>query len=240
MSRKSWYRIHKWIAIVLGVFLLGWTVSGIVMVLPPFWFGLTEVNAEQPISYRDAVLSPAEAITSLEQALGEPVQVKSFGLLKLHGRLVYQISIPGDLRLVDSQTGELVELDANLAGQIVRDSLPEKNGDDRVDLVTSHSAIYPFGPLPVYRVTFPDDADSYYVNVWNGRVSRSNAMTRLRRAIVSVHTFEPIRLLVHREALQNGALILFSLVGIATALTGYYLAILPLTKRKSNNRGDDE
>lgn len=233
MSRKAWYRVHKWAAVAMGLFLLGWTVSGIVMILPG---GVTAVTPTTPIDYESVQLSPAQAIDRLGEALGREITATNVGVLPLYGSLVYQISMQGGpMRMIDGRTGELVDITPELAEQIVRHSLPDQSSLGEVELLEHHDLLYPMGTLPVYRVTFvTDPANTYYVNVWNGSVNRSDSMTRLRRLIVSVHTFEPVRVITHRESVQHGLLIFFSGVGIATALTGYYLALLPYLRRKGD------
>jgi len=50
-------------------------------------------------------------------------------------------------------------------------------------------------------------------------------MDRIRGAIASLHTFEPIKLITKRDAVRNGLLIISSLIGIVASMTGYYLAL---------------
>ncbi|MFQ5435156.1 MAG: hypothetical protein ACE5FD_09800 [Anaerolineae bacterium] len=233
MSRKTWYRIHKWFSITVGIFFLAWTGSGIVMTLPPGWFEPKEMISEAPVSYDAAVLSPAEAVAAVGEAVGKEITPDTFSLHKLNGRLLYGLNIPGEFYLVDATTGDIVQIDEALATDLVTAQTDTAVRD--AELLTKHDLRYPFGPLPVYRVDAADGADSFYVNFWNGRVSQSTTLTRIKAAIVSLHTFEPLKLLVNREDIKNNALILFSVVGIGTALTGYYLAILPYMKKKTKS-----
>ena len=85
---------------------------------------------------------------------------------------------------------------------------------------------YPWGPLPVYRVVVAEDPSTlYYFSVRDGTVSRSDRESRIRNAVASLHTLDPIKLLIEREAFRKGLLIVASLIGIAAVCTGYALAL---------------
>lgn len=238
MTRKTWYRIHKWISIVVGAFFLIWTGSGIVMTLPPGWFEPAEIVSEKHVAYEQAVMSPAEAIAAVGMAEGRSLTADDLSLHKLNGRLLYGINTSGIFQLVDAETGELVKIDEAMAVALVRDQTD--TAVNEAQLLTRHDFRYPFGTIPVYRVDAEDGSDSFYVNFWNGRVSQSTPLTRIKAAIVSLHTFEPIKLLVNREGVKNSALILLSIAGIGTALTGYYLAILPYLRKSTRSEKQND
>ena len=57
-----------------------------------------------------------------------------------------------------------------------------------------------------------------------GTVQRSDRESRIRNAITSLHTLDPVKLLIERDAVR-GLLLLMSLIGMAAAGTGFYLAL---------------
>jgi len=73
---------------------------------------------------------------------------------------------------------------------------------------------------------FDDDrATVSYISTSDGTVRRSDRWSRIRGAITSLHTFEPVKLITKRDAVRKGLLALLSMVGVGVAGTGYYLAL---------------
>ena len=72
---------------------------------------------------------------------------------------------------------------------------------------------------------------SYYVSVNDGTLTIQNRWTLLFRIVMSVHTFERLRLILQTQ-IKTGLLIFFSLLGIFTALTGNYLAVQPWLRQR--------
>jgi hypothetical protein len=236
ITLKTWHQIHKWISIAVGLFLLVWLVSGVVMVLPERWFQPLLLAPGEGIDYTSASLSPQAAIEHLEQTKGEEVQVSWVGFSALDGRLAYHLYlVDGSSALIDATTGEPIVVDVEMAERIASRLGDGGTGPGTVQWVYKHDLVYPFGPLPVYRVIYDrSSAPMVYVSPEDGSVSVSSPGTRLRSALASLHTFEPLRLLTPSERLRKGLLVLLGLVGIGTALTGYFLAILPLLRRKTH------
>ena len=113
-----------------------------------------------------------------------------------------------------------------LAEQIARDDFPSRARVLQIERADRHSFDYPWGPLPAYRIVFDDaQATVFYVSTSDGTVQRSDRSSRIRRAITSLHTFEPLKLITKRDAVRRGLLVLLSVVGVGVAGTGYYLAL---------------
>lgn len=238
MKNRTWYRIHKWFAITVGVFFLVWTISGIVMILPARLFGPTQFEFPITVGLREARTSPAQAIEVIEQRVGEPVNVVDLNVRQVQDRPVYEIvTLEHGTYLVDIDQGQVLEITAQLAEAIARDKASVQGEVQSIEKLTAHDLYYPFGNLPVYRVVFEGDGSNmYYISAVNGEFSRSNTLTRLRAAISSLHTFEPLTLLVQQNSVRKGLLGLTALVGVMTALTGYLLALLPYLRRRDQNR----
>lgn len=235
MTRKTWYALHKWLAVGVGIFILTWTISGIVMVLPAHWFGSSEPEEALVIpKYRNASISPAQAVVALESELDQPVDLSQITLKQVLDRVVYEIAYPdGGAHLIDATSGELFRITPEVAEQIAR---REHGGEGKVfglERLNEHNLIYPFGPLPVYQVVFENDRSAYYyVRVRNGAVERSTGLTRLRNLITSLHTFEPIKLISTRDTLRKGLLVMTALVAVGVSITGYIIFITPILNRR--------
>ena len=227
MTKRKMYKVHKWIAVTVGVFFLVWLISGIAMVLPNSWYTPVPQRRPGPIDFKEVTVSPAEAIATLARLLGSYPEVNSVNLKRIRERAVYQISVKrGDLHLIDARSGEVFKITQELAEQIARDEFPLEARVLQIDLVTRNSFSYPWGSVPAYEVVFDDNqATMSHVAVSGGTVRRSTRWSRIQAAVVSLHTFEPLKLITKRKAARKGLLLLLSLLGIAVAGTGYYLSI---------------
>jgi hypothetical protein len=234
MKVKTWHQIHKYLAIFAGLFLLAWTVSGIVMMLPVEWFEPTAMTTPERIDYSGAMISPAVAVERLEEKLGAPVEVITLELKTIQGRPIYDIIAANvGSKLIDATTGAPFQVTQKVAEQIAREAIASQAEIQSTVRIKEHNISYPFGPLPVFRIAFSDRPGMYYyVTTQDGVISQSNWLTRVRSAVVSLHTFEPVQLLTDKTGVRQGLLVVTAAVGVLVALTGYYIAILPAMRRR--------
>jgi uncharacterized iron-regulated membrane protein len=234
MTRGQYRTLHKWVFIFMGAFILIWCVSGIVMVLPMYWFG-AEIHGGKPaIDYRRVTLSPAEAAERLEQHTGTRLDVRRIRLKQVHDRLIYQVNVKGQTNgYIDGLTGEYFQFTPELAEQITRSAFDIDATLAESTRLTEHDTSYPFGQLPVYRVRFADGSGArYFVTESDARVSRSTTLSRLRNAVVSLHAFEPVEFFTHSKQLRINLLVLTGILTILGAIIGYILA-LPSGRKKN-------
>lgn len=227
MTRGQFRTLHKWIFIFMGAIILAWCASGILMVLPMQWFGAAVDGVQPAIDYRNITLSPAEAAARLEQHTGTRLDVRRIQLQQIHEHLLYQINAEGHATgYIDALTGGYFEFTPDLAEQITRTAFDIDAPLAESTRLTEHDTSYPFGQLPVFRVRFADGTGSrYFVNESSARVSRSTALSRLRSAIVSLHTFEPVEYFTHSSKLRKNLLVLTGAITMLGAIIGYILAL---------------
>ena len=136
-----------WIGIFVGVVLLMWSVTRVVLMVPGH---RPEVAAPGPLER--AAVSPPEALVI---ALGD-----SGGEVRRHRWFVFTSESPIALTggrqpiLVDAESGERIEITANLAEAVAREAIGREGGTVRVEPLRKHDAFYPAGSLPVWRVRF--------------------------------------------------------------------------------------
>jgi len=219
------YRIHKWFAVIVGGFVLVWLISGIVMILPRL--GPAPAQSQLSIDFGEIAISPAQAVTALAEALGKPLEVNRLSLRRIQNVIVYEVSIRnGPSRLINAISGQVFTVTPDLAEQLVRETFPTQARVFQIEQVTRHSYSYQWGPLPAYRIVFNDDgANLYHVSINDGTIQRSDRLTRLRWAIQSLHTFEPVKLIIQRDEFRKGLLVLLGMVGIGAVVTGYCLVL---------------
>jgi hypothetical protein len=226
MTRSAITRLHRWIAIPIGVFILVWSISGIVMVAAPRLVPPAPQPSSGPLDLAGVGVSPAEAVASVEKRIGTTVSVQSLTLKRIGDVPVYSVSVEGKgLNLVDARTGQMFTMGPELAERIARRNVPAQAATRRVELVTERAPSYPWGPLPAYRVSFDGVGSDYYVSTEDGSVLRFDTRHMVVGLIESLHTFAPVRLLTEREGVRQGLLLLTSIVAVGLGITGYFLAL---------------
>ena len=219
------YRVHKRFAVSVGIFIILWCISGIAMILPLPQFEADEKKTQLVVNYAAARLSPADVVATLGKDLQKSIQVRSVSMLQIRDSLAYRIVLrTGESHLINTGSGKVFLIDAKLAEQIARDEFPTRAQVREIVQLVQHQPDYPRGPIPVYRVLFDDSlATTSFVAIQDGSVRRNNRWTRLRDRIVDIHTFRNV--IVGHEWLRRGLLLLLAVVALATATTGYYLAL---------------
>jgi hypothetical protein len=227
MNNRKLRTIHRWLFTFVGIFMVTWLLSGILMAIPNDWFGDVMWHKNPVPDYRNAVFSPAEAIATLEAGSSTRVQVKNTKLRQINEHLLYSMELAdGSEQLVDASNGEPFTFTAELAESIIRDNFKIDAPLAEIGQVTEHSAAYPWGKLPVFRATFTDSSSvSYFIAPADLKVFRSSPVTRLRTAITSLHEFGPVNFLTSDSRVRKGLLIVIAGIALAGTIAGVLLTL---------------
>jgi len=228
MTRKQWYRLHKWLAVGSGIVLLMWCGTGVVMVihhLSPRISGLPtsqSVGAFEPID--SLLVSPARAASIAADPLDgrAPTQMD---LRPLGTRVVYRLRSPGgNTAMVDARSGSLVRVDSALAVALVRQRYDLGGDVTSFRTIRSNDSRYPFGTLPGLQMRLADGGRATFtVGVSSGEVFRSSPTSRLRTFMGAAHSFGQLRPLIG-EAGTYWSLTLIGTLTILAGLTGFWIA----------------
>lgn len=241
-------KLHRWGSIVVGVFMLAWFISGIVMLLPRTWLTRLEdliygtqsevasqaEPASEPPDLRDIQVSVPQAIASLEKEIGRNVQVARVSVARFGDRLAHQIVLQdGSRHLVDAITGTPISITQAVAEETARAIMPPGVAIANTALLSVRDHYY-WGSPPAYKIAFDDQRRMVvYVSAVTGQVEQvSDQFGRVLRWVDGIHLFEPVLLIIQRDEVRKGLLILVSIVGIGVEVTGYYLAWRP--RRRSS------
>lgn len=233
MFRRFMRKIHRWVFISMGVFMLLWVISGIMISVPNHWLERKAGGVNNAVDYAAFTQSPAEIASKIRQTLGADADVKSLGFQKIGDRDLYSVQVNnGDDLLVDARTGEPFSVSAEMAEDLVRKGFDVDPMVLENTALHKHTISYAYGPLPVYRLRFKGDSSRvYYVNPMSGNVHESSFLTRARMAAGFLHSFQPVKVVTGRESLQVGSLLVVGIVSLIGVLAGVYL-IFPLGRRR--------
>lgn len=222
-------RLHKWLAIIIGIQLLLWFVSGTLMSLLP----IEQVRGEHLID-RSAATLPAEAVLSdparFARAAGAPVETLTHRMLL--GCPIVEVVTAKGTRLFDAVTGApLTAPGTAQAEQIVRSAW---RGEGRpaatVERIATESTEYR-GPLPAWRVALADkDATRVFIAADTGRITAVRTSTwRLYDFFWGLHIMD----WKNHENFNTPWLLGFALGGLALWLGGAVLLYMrwPIRRR---------
>ena len=219
--RSTLRRWHVWLGWLIGLPLLFWTVSGVVMV----WKPIEEVRGTD-------LLAPARPVRLTAPAV--PPDVAGMPLAKLSleqradgARWVVAMQ-DGPTRLADPLTGRL--LPPLGAPDAAREVLARYRGSARVERVMRTDAEHPSlelrRPIAAYAVQL-SDGTHFYVDAGSGEVvARRTRWWRFYDWMWGLHIMD----LGGREDSHNPWVVGFGLAALASTLLA--LALLPLTLRR--------
>ena len=223
--RKTLRRYHIWLGWLVGVPMIFWTVSGLVMVARPIEDvrGTALIRDAAPIASTRGVIAPmieGRAISSmkLESRAGGPRWVISFA--------------DGGGRLADPATGAL--LPALGAAEAAREVMTRYTGQAKVVETSRVAANSP--PLELrramdgWRVRMDDDTH-FYVDSGSGEIiARRTSWWRIYDFMWGLHIMD----LQGREDTNNPWVVTFGALSVLMALLA--IVLLPLTVWKRNRK----
>lgn len=225
-SIKLWItRIHLWAGLLLGLQVLVWMSSGVIM----SWFHIKQVRGEHNIAQRPeqtldthtTYFDPAR-LADMSGAKG----AKRITLRHLLDRPVYDVDTAEGRRLFDAVTGDRLDpLPEEMARALAARDFSGEGSIASAGLLKERTTEYR-GELPVWRVQFTDPGNTrIYVSAATGEVTaRRNAIWRLYDFFWMLHIMD----YDERTDFNNPLIKTASATGLVFALSGLVLVILRL------------
>ncbi len=223
--RSSLRRYHIWLGWLVGVPMLLWTVSGVLMVVKP----IEEVRGA-------ALLSDLPPVRLAAPAIVPTVEFKPTSKLTLEQRATGPRWVlafaDGASRLADPATGRL--LPAMSAADAARELGARYTGKASIASVTHIDPENPpidlRRPLDSWKIRM-SDGTHFYVDRWTGEIAaRRTAWWRFYDFMWGLHIMD----LETREDAHNPWLIGFGIVAALTTIMA--LILLPMTSRRKKKR----
>ncbi len=125
MTLLTWHKIHKWLWVFTGIFLLTWLGSGILMLLPK---RLVDTGPQVPritVDYEKAAMSPAKAIQLARRMAGSNAPASRVIFRPVHDKSTYSVKLEGSPEVViDAVSGDPFEMSPELAKAITMFNFP--------------------------------------------------------------------------------------------------------------------
>jgi len=223
--RSKLRRYHIWLGWLIGVPMLLWSVSGVLMVIKP----IEEVRGA-------ALLSDLAPVRLAAPAIVPAVDLKPTAKLTLEQRATGPRWVlafaDGASRLADPATGRL--LPAMSAAEAARELGARYTGKARIASVTRVDPATPpidlRRPLDSWKIAM-SDGTFFYVDRWTGEIAaRRTAWWRFYDFMWGLHIMD----LQTREDAHNPWLIGFGITAAATSVMA--LILLPMASRRKKKR----
>jgi hypothetical protein len=224
--RKIMYKIHKWIGIIVGIFMLNWIITGLVFYLPIYH--PVEYD-EQSMSVKEVQgigLNPEIAVSNFKKSRKNFMEIQSITLKRIGDSLVYDLRAKEEIPyLIDAKTDERFIISKEIAEQIAKEVFPKNANILSTDLINKHDLSYPWGPLPVFRVTLEDnDGKVLYIRKNDGKVQRiNNKWSKLINISDTLHSLYFLIPITKKEYVRNFIVYILATAALIDVLIGYYL-----------------
>lgn len=219
-------RIHKWVALLVGVQVLLWILGGLVMSAIPIEIvrGEHKIAAAAPVSVEPQGLIPLETAARTAGA----TQISGAALGQVLGRPVWRIESEADTYTVDAVSGApLSPVTETLAREIALADYSSTGQIAKIEMLATPPTEYG-GPGPVWQVIFSDaDQTTLYIDP-------ASAMVRARRS--STWRFYDFFWRLHVMDYDDGAdfnhplLVTAAGAGLFVALSGLVLLVFRLRR----------
>jgi len=222
--RKLARKIHKLVFIYVGIFMLLWVVTGIIMSLPGHrsWVDLTPKSLEK-YDYISISLSPSDAVRSLRK-IKNINKVKNIRLSTIQGKIMYVIRDDKNKNyLINTKTGAYYHLTLEDAITRVPQVYNIKEPVVESTVQNNHDLGYMWGDLPVYKLRYEGSSDVFYVNPLTGEALRPSLFSQIKAVSSMLHTIEPITKITGSDRIRWMSVVFIGLLSLLGTIFGIYL-----------------
>lgn len=218
---RWFYKVHKWVGVSVGVVLLMWIVTGVLLSVGE---GRGQSRPAPP-DYARATLSPAAAVAAASTGDSGLRAIRVVELDRLGDRVIYRVKgAPRGTALIDATTGERIVVGESLARELAQRAVPGGTIES-AELIHANDRGYA-GSLPAWRVRFADaDATWFQLSAQDGLINISTTTSRTSSTVHGLHTFGSLTALRIERRHIRLLLIGASLVALAVVVTGYVLSL---------------
>lgn len=210
--------VHKWLALLVGVQIVFWVVSGLFFTLIP----IQQIRSENLIRPAQAQTIETAKLASLASLRGDQNALPT--KLTIESRPIGQVVVAefGDQSpiLFDANTLQrLSPFNAEQASAVARAHVTLVSEPTDVTLVTEESAEYR-GALPAWRVQFPDGGLSVYVAQNTGAVTaRRSDLWRVYDTLWALHIMD----WQNHEDFNHPLIIIVTVITLLSVIAGIVL-----------------
>jgi hypothetical protein len=223
--------LHKWGALIVGLQIGVWLISGLVLsLLDPRAVSGENIAAMEPQIESTMPASIIQPSQILQRLAGE--QVQSLELKRQLGRWVWRVQSDAGVALLLASSGEKIVVDEKEARRIAFEGYFGEGRLRAATLLTAPSIEARGHALPLWRVDFEDSQRTrYYIGTDEGRIlERRNDTWTLFDLMWMLHTMAYI----DRDDFNTPWVIAAAVFSLGVAISGVVLLVKALLPRTRN------
>ena len=224
-------RLHKWLALVIGLQVVLWTATGFYMVV----IHIDRIHGDHlvgPVERPAVDMASLVAPGTVLAAVPDASEVRSSSLLD---RPVWRVTSPGGVSLFDAGTGERLGLiDASEAETIARSIYTSDEEEASVSLLQEAPMEMQGRKPPYWQVTFDRwDSPTFYISPESGElISRRHLLWRIFDFAWMLHIMD----YDDRSDVNNLLLRTSTWLSVAMALSGAWLLVWAFPRRRKKKK----
>lgn len=220
-------RLHKWIALLIGLQILAWVLGGLVFSV----LDIEKVRGEHKIAEQPHLPLTPESIITLKEAVKQNniVKVHHASLGRMVNRPVWRITVDDDKHItIDGLSGEIISpISFELATQIAKADYAGKGKLKSVAYETDPATEYPH-PGEAWVARFDDrDNTTLYINPDSAQVkSRRSTTWRVFDFFWKLHVMD----YDDGESFNHPLLIVSAFIALIVVLLGFVLLFIRMRR----------
>ena len=219
--RRLIFKVHKWVGIGIGVILLLWIVTGVLIA----GGDTPKASGDAPPDFGRATVAPAAALALATSGDSALTGVRTVEFERLGPHFIYRIRGKGRTVVVDAERGERLVMDEALARRLAAETVPGATIRS-AGLIRAHDRGYGNGSLPAWRVTLDDAAGTLvHLSVRDAVLSSSTGSRRMHLTMHNLHTFATLKVLGLARGPIRWLLVLASVISLVAVVTGYFMTL---------------
>ncbi|GAB3296199.1 PepSY domain-containing protein [Pseudidiomarina andamanensis] len=234
IASSRWRVWHRWLALIVGLQMVVWSISGAYMV----FFKLPFIHGDHLVKQHDAVIQDTQSVASFSHVLSEYPEASDIKLTSLwlnnQWHPVYHVSHHGSVELIDAKSLESIRLDQAAIKAIAEKkyALGEQPAS-RIDWLADNppTELNPVH-LPVWRVDFDDFGSTslYFSPITGELVTKRHTFWRGFDIMWMLHIMD----YEERVDIESWLLRGFIIANFIFLITGAVLLVYTLRKTKPN------
>jgi len=221
--------VHKWLALLVGVQIVFWVVSGLFFTI----FPIQQIRSENLVRPAQAQTLDMAALASMATLRGDhnAAPTKLTIERRATGTVIVAEFADASPILFDANTLQrLSPLSAEQASAVARAHVTLTSNPSNVTLVTEESSEYR-GALPAWRVQFPDGGLSVYVAQNTGAVTaRRSDLWRVYDTLWALHIMD----WQNHEDFNHPLIIIVTVITLLSVIAG--IVLIPYRIRFARRR----
>ncbi len=222
-------RAHKWIALVIGVQALLWSIGGLYMTAMSIDFihgdHLNHVAAPT-LPVQSTLISPDTLATTFPAMTG-------FRLKSLLGEPVYEVQHAGGVGLVNARSGQSIgPVDSDMARRLALSTYQGDGELQSLQLLTEAPSEVGTRPVPMWQATFEDSGNTaLYFSPQTGKLlATRHTYWRVFDFVWMLHIMD----YENRSDVNNTLLRIASIAGLLFMLSGVWLLFYSFRRRSAS------